>query len=161
MPRNNCLYRMYDKNDVLLYIGISTQVMARLHSHWSSKEWICEVENIYIERFQTKRDLEEAETKAIKEEKPKYNIALNQIKIRPEVKEKRRRQRRAFSSALIDFVESKNKSWIEVSYELGICKTAISRWKNARVAPNRQMLKVIEEWSDGEICAEDFVVSNF
>ena len=158
---DKCLYRMYDANGELLYIGISIKVMSRLDGHWSSKDWIGQVETITIERHATAEELENAEREAIKAEKPKHNIIFRRFKERPIVRERKERQKEAFSKHLNEYLNKTGKSCFQASYEIGVCHTAFSRWKNAKVCPGRSMLEVIERWSDGEIEAEKFDFSQF
>lgn len=159
--KNYCLYRMYDNCDYLLYVGISISVMSRLESHWSSKEWIGEVSKITIERFSNQEELANAERLAIKSESPIHNIALNKFNERPSVKIRKNKQKRAFSQALSEYVDKTQKSWFSCAYELGVCHTAVSRWKNAKICPNRRMLEKIQKWSNGELLADDFDFSKF
>jgi len=72
------LYRMWDAKEELIYIGISRSAMVRLSQHQQTKEWAAEVHNITLEYFDSRELCKLAETKAIKSEKPKYNIVHNQ-----------------------------------------------------------------------------------
>jgi|TARA_R100000084_G_scaffold88954_1_gene42999 hypothetical protein len=71
------LYRAYDDNEKLLYVGQSTSVMSRLKHHIKSSEWSGMVSNITLQRFKNERQLFRAELKAIQEEKPVYNRSHN------------------------------------------------------------------------------------
>ena len=70
----HCLYRHFDRTGNLLYVGISKCAIRRTAEHHERSKWYGEIDIIKIERFGTKREAEEAEIKAIKTEKPKYNI---------------------------------------------------------------------------------------
>ena len=72
------LYRMWDAKEELIYIGISRSAMVRLSEHQQTKEWATEIHNITLEYFDSRELCRLAETKAIKSEKPKYNIVHNQ-----------------------------------------------------------------------------------
>ncbi len=69
------LYRHFDKDGALLYVGISTNVVVRLSQHSKYSHWFDEITNITIESYPTRDDALDAETKAIQTENPKYNIA--------------------------------------------------------------------------------------
>ena len=80
------LYRFYDAEGALLYIGITNNPPARFRQHRGAKSWWDAVANIKLETFDSRRALEVAERGAIKSEKPKYNIAMN----RPSTKSRNR-----------------------------------------------------------------------
>lgn len=71
------LYRMFDDESNLLYVGISLDVIKRVKAH-QKKYWWNEVVNIRLERFNSKEELMAAEILAIKNEGPKYNIQHNE-----------------------------------------------------------------------------------
>lgn len=71
------LYRFYDANSVLLYIGITNNPPARFRQHRGAKSWWDAVANIKLETCGSRDALLAAERAAIKAEKPKYNIAMN------------------------------------------------------------------------------------
>lgn len=158
----NCLYRLFDENQELLYVGISMHVMARIHDHAKHKDWFSKVSTIKIERFNSRKEVEEAEKAAIKNEKPKHNVMHSDITISyDEIKNRKSRQRKLFSEKFSDYVESTGKTWFECAYELGICHTAISRWKSGRICPSMRTIKRIERWSNGAINAAEFNLNNF
>lgn len=67
------LYRAYDVEDNLLYIGISSSAAARFCSHATSSKWWCLVRKIELEVFESRQATEEAEKIAIESEQPLYN----------------------------------------------------------------------------------------
>jgi len=68
------LYRHYDADGVLLYIGISNDSVRRWSGHRrSSKEWAHLSVRMEIERFPSLEDASEVEMKAIAAEKPLFN----------------------------------------------------------------------------------------
>jgi excinuclease UvrABC nuclease subunit len=71
------LYRFYDSNDDLLYVGITKFFEPRLKQHYKNSEWFFETAFVRLEHFKTRREVEDAESYAIKTEQPKYNIAKN------------------------------------------------------------------------------------
>jgi len=68
------LYRHFDKNDVLLYIGISLSTIQRLEQHKRKAHWFDQITRVSVEKFKTRKEALLAETLAIKTELPKYNI---------------------------------------------------------------------------------------
>lgn len=77
------LYRFFDANDTLLYIGITNNPPARFRQHRGDKSWWDSVANIKIETRESRADLHLAERNAIVTESPKYNIAMNGTTVRP------------------------------------------------------------------------------
>jgi hypothetical protein len=68
------LYRHFDKDGVLLYVGISICVVSRLYTHSHNSRWFNEITRIDIDKHETREDAEKAEEEAIKKERPKYNV---------------------------------------------------------------------------------------
>ena len=70
------LYRMFDKHDRLLYVGISKSALARFAQHAAEKSWIGEVVRVQVETFEcTRASILAKEREAIRCEKPRYNLA--------------------------------------------------------------------------------------
>lgn len=67
------LYRYFDKDGNLLYIGISSNAIARLGQHGRDKTWFNEIANITVEYISDRKSAYIAEANAIYNEKPKYN----------------------------------------------------------------------------------------
>ena len=74
---NYCLYRMFDINGDLLYIGQSVRVTDRIRQHARTKHWWSSVRTITIEQYESAPALNIAEREAIKNEKPIHNIIFN------------------------------------------------------------------------------------
>lgn len=69
------LYRLYDASDVLLYVGIAGNPGRRFEQHRGEKPWWGEVARIMLEHFPSREAALAAESKAIKADRPRYNIA--------------------------------------------------------------------------------------
>lgn len=68
------LYRMFDKQDQLLYVGISKSALARFAQHAAEKSWIAEVVRMQIETvYCSREEILEQERDAIIAEKPLHN----------------------------------------------------------------------------------------
>ena len=68
------LYRHYDNNDNLIYVGISLSYAHRLSQHKDHSHWFDKIKTVKIETFNNRKTALEAETNAIKNENPKCNI---------------------------------------------------------------------------------------
>lgn len=78
MRKTHDLYRHFDKDNRLLYVGESISTMGRLAQHRSGSGWYDEITNVTIEKFPTKSAAKEAESIAIRSENPLYNKAGRQ-----------------------------------------------------------------------------------
>jgi predicted GIY-YIG superfamily endonuclease len=78
------LYRHYDKEKKLLYVGISISALKRLGQHKKHAHWFSQIALVTIEMCETREAALTAERVAVQTEKPIYNI---QLKAAP-VKEK-------------------------------------------------------------------------
>jgi predicted GIY-YIG superfamily endonuclease len=75
MTKPHVLYRYFDADDNLLYVGITNSPLSRMSQHFRDKGWFAKAARTTYEHFASRPELEAAEVKAIQSEKPKYNIA--------------------------------------------------------------------------------------
>jgi predicted GIY-YIG superfamily endonuclease len=68
------LYRHYDADGALLYVGISASSVGRLVSHRAKSRWFDLVTRVDIERFTTRAEALRAERSAIANERPIFNV---------------------------------------------------------------------------------------
>lgn len=68
------LYRHFDADGKLLYVGISLSAIKRLGEHAANSHWYCSIRTVTIEHFDTREQAIAAETAAIKNERPAHNI---------------------------------------------------------------------------------------
>jgi predicted GIY-YIG superfamily endonuclease len=69
------LYRHYDVDGNLLYVGVSLNAVARFVQHRATKNWVDEVTMITIEAYPTREAAFKAERLAIQTERPKHNAS--------------------------------------------------------------------------------------
>jgi hypothetical protein len=72
------LYRMFDRDDTLLYVGISKSVLTRLGQHMTDKEWLPSQGYIRWLTYPSRETAEAAEKKAIIREKPQWNVIYSE-----------------------------------------------------------------------------------
>lgn len=72
--QRHVLYRFYNADDELLYVGITNNPASRFRVHEGSKQWWDEVDRIELKRYGSREELDAAERLAIRHEKPRYNI---------------------------------------------------------------------------------------
>jgi len=75
------LYRFFDKTGALLYIGISGAIPTRLGQHHDTKPWFHEVARVTVEHHPDRPTALAFEERAIKTERPRYNIVHNRGRI--------------------------------------------------------------------------------
>jgi predicted GIY-YIG superfamily endonuclease len=68
------LYRHFNKDGILLYVGISVSVPRRIREHKDNSHWFEQIANITIETFQTREEVIQKEKEAIAKENPLWNI---------------------------------------------------------------------------------------
>ena len=77
MPDSTNLYRHYDSEGILLYVGISLSAIQRLVQHNRSSDWSKYIADIEVETFKTRSEAVLAERQAIKGENPIFNTIYN------------------------------------------------------------------------------------
>jgi hypothetical protein len=68
------LYRHFDANGTLLYVGISLSAIGRLQAHKGSSHWSNNIARVTIENFPTREMALAAEVRAIQSERPLHNV---------------------------------------------------------------------------------------
>ncbi|MDV7195867.1 GIY-YIG nuclease family protein [Mycolicibacterium fortuitum] len=74
MAIDRVLYRVYDSDGDLLYLGATTNPGLRFGDHDSTKSWWPDAANITLEHFPSTDELLDAERAAIQAESPRYNL---------------------------------------------------------------------------------------
>lgn len=68
------LYRFFDAEGVLLYVGITCNPGTRMMTHARQKSWWSQVASSTMQHLDSREALEDAERLAIRSEFPKYNL---------------------------------------------------------------------------------------
>lgn len=76
-PRGEYLYRHWDANETLLYVGLAKNPTQREQQHVKSSPWMVFHAATTRERFETRGEAERAEATAIAKERPLFNVAGN------------------------------------------------------------------------------------
>ena len=76
------LYRHYDKDGALLYVGIAYCAFERLKYHRITARWFKQISKITIEHFRGRGAARRAERKAIETENPRFNECALALKAR-------------------------------------------------------------------------------
>jgi len=125
------LYRQYDKDGKLLYVGISLNYARRLKEHYKGSAWFLDVEKITLEWFDTRDDALKAERDAIKSESPECNIHLQRDDEDVFDKCSDVRDFQGMSALLMRYIEQKNKIFLtkgDVANCIGVPTNALNAW---------------------------------
>lgn len=71
------VYRFYDINSNLLYIGIAYDIEQRFTQHAKDKDWWPDVHKMYVRKYPNRFEAARIEEQAIKKYNPKYNEIYN------------------------------------------------------------------------------------
>ena len=71
------LYRYYNRDGALLYVGISYNAVIRASQHKKASSWYPHATNMTIENYSSRIDAANAEIAAIEKEKPIFNKVHN------------------------------------------------------------------------------------
>ncbi|SDL28519.1 GIY-YIG nuclease family protein [Streptomyces indicus] len=67
------VYRFFDADDVLLYVGIATNVTKRWRQHENAKNWWHLIARSSVTWFESRSGAEAEEARSVDEERPLYN----------------------------------------------------------------------------------------
>jgi predicted GIY-YIG superfamily endonuclease len=70
------LYRHFDADGALLYVGISLDALRRIQQHGSQSAWFPYVQRVEIAWFDSRNEALKAERMAVESENPRHNILL-------------------------------------------------------------------------------------
>lgn len=87
MTERTALYRLYDVDDQLLYIGISVNPTTRWSMHAGEKTWWPLVARKDLAWLDNRDDAERAEACAIIKERPRYNVTHSTTRIRGDARQ--------------------------------------------------------------------------
>jgi excisionase family DNA binding protein len=83
MADETAVYRIFDADDVLLYVGMSVSPETRFADHRTCKAWMRQAYRYEIAWFATRADAEEEEQRAIAQERPLHNTVHMPRPMRP------------------------------------------------------------------------------
>ncbi|MFJ6729416.1 GIY-YIG nuclease family protein [Streptomyces sp. NPDC091281] len=107
------LYRLYDADDRLLYVGITSNPKTRWGRHARDKHWWPEVARKAIEWFETRKSAERVEKIEVEEQHPKYNRTFNGTRRRELQNEDARREGRVQPAHREAIPEWVYRSWFD------------------------------------------------
>lgn len=133
----NILYRFFNAEGELLYVGATTSPGKRLSQHHYTQPWWDEVDYAAFQRFPTHAELMDAECEAIHNESPRYNIVYSRDRLITV-----RKPRRQVGKGSI-FRRAADGHWVgQVSYVDGSGK------RRRKSVSNRDRNKVLQRLAD-------------
>jgi predicted GIY-YIG superfamily endonuclease len=81
MGEKTSLYRHYDKEGRLLYVGISNNFMVRLAQHKGRSHWYWSISRVDVRHYRNRETAKMAEAQAIRIENPLHNVVRPKPKI--------------------------------------------------------------------------------
>lgn len=129
------LYRVFDKDGRLLYLGMSFSALSRFGQHLEKSPWAPQATRIHIEKLPDERAARTAEMRAISTEKPQFNIAprIRTPLIRSPMK------------ALNDYMDRRGLTQIDMAAFLGVSQGHLNNWLSGKRKPSAKNLKMIAE----------------
>lgn len=131
--RSASVYRCFDIEGHLLYVGHSTRVLGRLAEHSATKDWWKRVANVTVEHFDSRIEASTAEAAAIAAERPEMNeragalvSAEHQVDgdVRCTIGKRIRASRR-----VVDLTQGALAEAVHVT------QPAVSQWENGQTLP--------------------------
>jgi len=125
------LYRQFDKENQLLYVGISLRYGRRIKEHYRGSAWFLDVTHIDLEWFDTREEALTAEYNAIKSEKPKCNKVHNSQQGGDEILRSEPREFQGMGAQVMRYLEKSNKMFLskgEVANLVGVSNFYITNW---------------------------------
>lgn len=83
MTEKTAIYRHFDGDSALLYIGLSRNPLRRWEQHKAHALWFYEIARIEIEWFDSRGEAAHAEVEAIRKERPIFNTIYNRSQAAP------------------------------------------------------------------------------
>lgn len=142
------LYRYFDSDGILLYVGISKNALVRLYQRRKAK-WLNRVVKITMETFSNRSSALRAERNAIRNENPKYNVIHSRIK---------RFNGKDYNKSALGIYLQKNKiNRTEFANIIKCSPQAIWLWATGRQRPSTASVYKIELATKGDVMMEDFL----
>lgn len=130
------VYRCYDADGQVLYIGHSARVLGRLAEHAETKDWWKRVTNVTVEHYASRIEASTAETAAIEAEAPEMNQRAGALiaKDRSATLE----VRRAIGHRIRAARRRANIKQVELGEALNLSQSAVAHWESGRKMPDAE-----------------------
>lgn len=148
------VYRHFDDQGRLLYVGLSADPKRRTYEHSSRSDWALEIARMDAVWFPTRELAQAAEEKAIKEESPLHNIMLCKTAIFKHMASLNKAPRGPGKSFKA-WLRARGIKQIDAARAMGESPQFICNVANGDRSPGLRLALVIEEFTGGEITVRD------
>lgn len=131
------LYRHYDADGQLLYVGITNDPKRRLYEHKCRAIWSDQIANVTVKWMPSRPDAEEAERQAIATESPVFNGG--------------ERVYQETGDAFKDWMALEGLSQEDIAAKFEISRTTISEILNGKRKASLRFAVFIEDISNGAV----------
>lgn len=136
------LYRLYDEEGVLLYVGVTSNLWQRLRAH-AGRDWWNKVARTTVEWIATREEGLKAEARAIEDERPLYNIHPTPSYALPKPHRGRERLTRQDGTALKQLRERQLLSRTKAAEKIGCSRRTVEYLETGRTGASEIMLRRI------------------
>ena len=136
MSAPTALYRHFDADGQLLYIGVTNHPDRRLAEHKCRSSWGGIIASVNLIWFGDRASALVAEARAISAENPVHNSTRSIAET---------------GDPLIDWMNKNHITQRDVAAKLGISQASFSRMSSGKNAISLRYAAAIEDWSEGEV----------
>lgn len=138
-----CVYRVFDSEGTLLYVGCTINLPQRLELHSHRSWWYCKSHRVTTEWFDDRKDALREEARAIYTEAPAHNVrgVCNEVELPPDAAYGER-----VAQATRIAIGKAGSSLSEIARETGLPFTTLQRELNNPRFLNVQQLDIIARY---------------
>lgn len=133
--RSFCVYRCFDADGALLYIGHSARILGRLEEHAIDKTWFSRIAQVTVEHFPSRAEASAAEAVAIEAEAPSMNVIAGVMRTKDTYVDTE--TRRAIGQRIREARTRAGMSQAQLAQCLRIRQSAVSQWERGSTLPAR------------------------
>ena len=148
MTRPAAVYRHFDAEGELLYIGRSHNPVARLDAHMARSPWAKQITSVTLDWFDSDDEAKAAEREAIAAECPPCN--RSRIR-RPKRLSEEQMGRHPLGMTLAQYLAETNTPQCAIAACLGVRHATVSAWVSGGSRPRLRLAVAIERMTDGAV----------
>lgn len=134
------LYRVFDADDRLLYVGATMLWDQRLAKHRTAAPWYDRAATVRLEPQESITDARRAERTAIATELPEYNVHHGRLANRPprpvETVSAAMAHRRRVGKRIRDARRECGFTCAQIAAEVGVTRASVSNWERGNTLPH-------------------------
>ena len=143
-PKAVAVYRMFDADDALIYVGQSCAPFIRPMQRLGSADWPLQVVKMLMEWFPTREEALAEEARLIKAYKPKFNIVMND--------ENNNRNRQTHGGKVLALWLKRNGMTVsEFGFNTGLSRKVVDKILSCEVQPSYITIQKLEKVTGDDI----------